>query len=91
MLQAILYYCFWITNTYPSRDPNFAGRELLRFGSQVVGILQTFYSRAVIQRTIVDSPAFLELGLAEKIAVCVHTSGSGNRSESWEWLVELSA
>jgi hypothetical protein len=38
---------------------------LFWFGSQDVGIL---YSRA-IQRTIDVSPAFLEHGLAEKIAV----------------------
>ena len=35
-----------------------------------VGIL---YSRAVIQRTIVVSPAFLEHGSAEKITVGAHT------------------
>ncbi len=34
--------------------------------------LQIFFSQAVIQRTIVDFPAFLETGLAEKISVCVH-------------------
>jgi hypothetical protein len=39
-----------------------------------VGILQRFYSRVVHQRTIVDSPAFLEPGFGEKIAVCAHTS-----------------
>ncbi len=39
------------------------------FGLRDFGILQIFYSRALIQRTIVDSPAFLETGLAEKIAV----------------------
>jgi hypothetical protein len=44
--------------------------HLLWFGLQDVGILQTFYSQAVIQRTIVDSPAFLETSWAEKIAVC---------------------
>jgi hypothetical protein len=33
--------------------------------------LQIFFSQAVIQRAIVDFPAFLETGLAEKIAVCV--------------------
>jgi hypothetical protein len=37
-----------------------------------VGILQIFYSRAGLQRINVDSPAFLEPGLAEKIAVCAH-------------------
>jgi hypothetical protein len=47
---------------------------LFWFGSRDVGILQIFYSRAVIQRTIVDSLAFLETGLAEKIAVCAHRS-----------------
>jgi hypothetical protein len=36
-------------------------------------ILHTFYSRAIIQRTIVDYPAFLEHSLAEKIAVCALT------------------
>jgi hypothetical protein len=36
-----------------------------------VGIL---HSRAVIQRTIVVSPAFFEKGLAEKIEVCAHTN-----------------
>jgi hypothetical protein len=40
-----------------------------------VGILQIFFAPAVIQRTVVDnieSPAFLESGLVEKIAVCAH-------------------
>ncbi len=40
-----------------------------------VGILQIFFAPAVIQRTVVDnveSPAFLESGLAEKIAVYAH-------------------
>jgi hypothetical protein len=39
-----------------------------------VGILQKFYSRAVIQRTIFDSPSFSVTGLAEKIAVCAHAT-----------------
>ncbi len=39
---------------------------LFWFGLRDVGIL---YSRAVIQRTIYVSPAFLKHGLAEKIAV----------------------
>jgi hypothetical protein len=39
---------------------------LFWFGLQDEGIL---YSRAVIQRTIEVSPAFLEHGLAEKIVV----------------------
>jgi hypothetical protein len=43
-------------------------------GLQDVGILQILYSQAVIQRTIVDSPAFLDHGLAEKITVCTHTT-----------------
>jgi hypothetical protein len=37
---------------------------------RIFGFLQIFYSEAVIPRTIVDSPAFLEYGSAEKIAVC---------------------
>jgi hypothetical protein len=44
------------------------------FGLQDVGILQIFYSQAVLQRTIVDSPPFLEPGLAEKIEVSAHTT-----------------
>jgi hypothetical protein len=43
---------------------------LFWFALQDVGIFQIFYSRAVIQRTIVDSPALFETGLAEKITVC---------------------
>jgi hypothetical protein len=46
-----------------------------------VGILPIFYSRAIIQRTIVDSPAFLEHGSAEKIAVCAHTNRDLNKQE----------
>jgi hypothetical protein len=52
---------------------------LFWFGLRVVGFLQTFYSRAVIQRTIVDSPAFLEHSLAEKIAVCAQTTRDPNK------------
>jgi hypothetical protein len=36
---------------------------LLWFELRNIGILQIFYSRAVNQRTIVDSPSFLEHGL----------------------------
>ncbi len=43
--------------------------------------LQIFFSQAVIQRTIVDSPAFLETGSAEKISVCVHTTRVPNKKE----------
>jgi hypothetical protein len=46
---------------------------LFWFGLRVVGFLQTFYSRAVIQRTIVDSPAFLEHG------VCAQTTRDPNK------------
>jgi hypothetical protein len=44
-----------------------------------VGILQIFYSRAVIQWTIVDFPAFLEHGSAEKIAIGAHTTCVPNK------------
>jgi hypothetical protein len=47
---------------------------LFWFGLRNVGILKMFYSRAILQRTIADSPAFLEPGLAEKIVVCAHTN-----------------
>ncbi len=42
------------------------------------GILQIFYSRAAIQRTIAEFPAFLEHGSTEKIAVCAHTNRDPN-------------
>ncbi len=48
------------------------------FGSQDVGIL---YSWAVSQRTIDVSPAFLEHGLAEKIAVWAHANRDPNKQE----------
>jgi hypothetical protein len=51
------------------------------FGLRDVGILQIFYSRAVIQRAIVDFPAFLEHGSADKIAVCAHTNPDPNKQE----------
>jgi hypothetical protein len=47
---------------------------LFWFGLRDVRILQIFFSPAVIQRTSVDSPALLETGLAEKVAICVPTS-----------------
>jgi hypothetical protein len=40
-----------------------------------------FYSRAVIQRTIVDFLAFSEQSSAEKIAVCAHTNRDPNKQE----------
>jgi hypothetical protein len=43
---------------------------LFWFGLRNDGIL---YLQAAITRTIVDSPAFLEHGSAEKIAGCGHT------------------
>ncbi len=42
----------------PRRVPNVAGRELFWLGLRIVGILQIFYSLAVLQRTVVDFPAF---------------------------------
>jgi hypothetical protein len=44
------------------------------FELRIVGFLQIFYSKAVIPRTIVDFPPFLEHGSAEKIAVCANTT-----------------
>jgi hypothetical protein len=51
---------------------------LFWFGLWDVGIL---HLQAVIQRTIVFSPAFLEHGSAEKIAVCAHTNRDPNKQE----------
>ena len=41
--------------------------------------LQIFFSQTVIQRPNVDSPAFFGAGLAEKIAVCDHTTRDPNK------------
>jgi hypothetical protein len=41
--------------------------------------LQIFFSQAVIQRPIVDFPAFLETGLAKEIAVCDHKTRDPNK------------
>jgi hypothetical protein len=49
---------------------------LFWFGLRDVGIL---HSQAVIKRTIVVSPAFLEHGSAEKIAVCTHSNRDPNK------------
>ncbi len=51
---------------------------LFWFGLWDVGI---FYSQAVILRTIVDFPVFLEHGSAEKISVCAHTNRDPNKQE----------
>jgi hypothetical protein len=52
---------------------------LFCFGLRIVGFLQIFYSQAAIPKTIVDSPAFLEHGSAEKIVVCAHTTHNPNK------------
>ncbi len=51
---------------------------LFDFGLRDVGI---FYSRAEIQRTIDDFPAFFEHGSAEKIAICEHTNRDTKKQE----------
>jgi hypothetical protein len=51
---------------------------LLWFGLRDVGI---FYSPAVIERTIVDFPAFLEHSSAKKIAICAHTNRDPSKQE----------
>jgi hypothetical protein len=43
--------------------------------------LQIFFSQAVIQRPIVNFPAFLETGFAEKIAVCDNTTRDPNKED----------
>jgi hypothetical protein len=52
---------------------------LFWFGLRIVGFLQIFYSQAVIPSTIVESPALMEHGLAEKITVCAHTTSDPNK------------
>jgi hypothetical protein len=59
----------------------FAKVLLFLFGLRIVGFFQIFYSQAVTPRTIVDSPAFLEHGSAEKVAVCAHTTPDPNKED----------
>jgi hypothetical protein len=55
---------------------------LFWLGLRDARILQIFYSQAVIQRTTVNFPAFLETGLAEKkIAVCARTNHLPKKAE----------
>jgi hypothetical protein len=56
---------------------------LLYFGLDcgLLVFFQIFYKQAVIPRTIVESPAFLDCGSAEKIAVCAHTTRDPNKYE----------
>jgi hypothetical protein len=56
MLWAILYFCLDYGILYPCCDPDFAVRGL------DCGLV-----RALIPRKIVDSPAFLEHGLVERL------------------------
>jgi hypothetical protein len=53
----------WIRNTDLFDEKIRQSVALIWFGLRVVGIL---YIQAVIQRPVVDFPAFLETGLAEK-------------------------
>jgi hypothetical protein len=55
-----------------------SGSPLFWFGLRNDGIL---YLQAAIPRTIVDSPAFLEHGSAEKTAVCGHTTRDPNKQQ----------
>jgi hypothetical protein len=42
-----------------------------------------FYMQAAIQRTIYASPAFMEYGLAKKIAAWAHANREPNKQEDW--------
>jgi hypothetical protein len=42
---------------------------------------EIFYLRAAIQRTLDASPAFMEYGLAKKIAARAHTNREPNKQE----------
>ncbi len=56
---------------------------LFSSGLGVVSFLQTIYSRAEIQRTIVDSPTFVEHGSVKKIEICAHTTRDRNEQDDW--------
>jgi hypothetical protein len=54
---------------------------LFWFGLQFVGFFQIFHLQAVIPRTIIASPAFLEHSSAEKIMVYAHTTLDPNKED----------
>ncbi len=66
---------YWLAHFYLMKR----SAALFWFGLQDVGI---HYSQAVIQRTIDVSPAFLEHGSAEKIAVWAHANCDPHKQEA---------
>ncbi len=73
-VRELLFLDWDVGLLYSSRVPNFAVRKLFWFGLRVIGILQIFYSRAVLQRRAVDFFTFLETGLTGKRSVCAQTT-----------------
>jgi hypothetical protein len=53
--------------------------KMLHYSGLDCGMLEFFTHKPAIQRPIVDFPAFLETDLAEKMAVCDHTTRDPNR------------
>ncbi len=69
-----ILYSNWLAHFYLLKK---SAKGLHHFGldcAMLEFLKYVFYSRAVIQRTNVDFPAFLEHGSAEEIAVCAHTN-----------------
>jgi hypothetical protein len=67
---------YWLSPFYLLKK---SANVLLNFGLDC-GLL-VFYSQAVISRTIVDFPAFLEHGSAENIMVCAHATRDPNKED----------
>ncbi len=59
---------------------NKSAKVLLYFGLDC-GIMEFFYLRAAIQRTIDVSPAFMEYGLAKKLAAWAYATREPNKQE----------
>ncbi len=55
--------------------------KVLLYFSLDCGMLDFFFSRVLIKRTIGVTPAFIELGSAEKIAVRAHANRDPNKQE----------
>jgi hypothetical protein len=68
---------YWLAHFYFDEKIR-QSSPLFWFGLRNDGIL---YIQAAIPRTIVESPAVLEHGSAEKIAVCAHTTRDPNKLE----------
>ena len=70
---------YWLAHFHLMKK---SAKVLLYFGLDC-GMMEFFYLRAAIQRTIDASPAFMEYGLAKKFAAWAHANRDPNKQEVW--------